>query len=268
MLICPQNDPESLTIIRLAKAFKIPTTISNQPHGARLEKEPQLLEKIKKFNPQPTEIVIVEIPGPEIETELVSAGFKLKIIDHHRYPDLDRMKEISSLEQFLNHYQISTDDLLDHNFNPLLIQGVADIDQGFIWRLYGKKYSQTEIDQIIKYYKELLLELEGDRRLEAEALAKEVFAKKETWQEFLVFRNPRADLGLRDPLSFLIAEELKFRHPSIVIDKNGIYVQETEKATLLHEKLSGFTYGGDLCWGQRGDGEELFTQVKKILNEK
>jgi hypothetical protein len=267
VLICPQNDPESLTITRIAQTLGIRTLVSTQPHGARLENEPKLLAQLINLHPHPNEVVIVEIPGPEVEMRLMKSGYNVVIIDHHRYEDLNRMKNISSLEQFLDHFKITSEDLITVNFDPLLIQGVADIDQGFVWRLFDKSYKSADIERIIKYYKQLLLELGGERRLQAEQLALQVFENKEVFDDFLVFRNSRPDIGVRDPISFLIAEKINFRHPSVIIEPNGIYVQETHLAPKLHETFGGFTFGGDMCWGKRGNGEEIFEDIKKILKK-
>lgn len=264
-LICPQNDPESLTIINIAKSFSIPTIVSNQPHGAKLDKEIDLIKKIKSLNTRPDEIVIVEIPGPEMETELSELGFKVIIIDHHRYPGLNRMQDESSLEQFLNHFNISHADLLARGFDPILIQGVGDIDQGFVWQLYKKDYSQHDISRIITFYKSLLIDLYGEKRLESEKVAQEVFENREEWQDFLVFFNQKTGVAVRDPISFIIAEEIGYQKPNILVEKNGIYVQGSSHAIDLYNHFGGFTYGGDNCWGKRGDGYRIFEQVKSFL---
>src|SRR3989338_8262413 len=121
ILITPANDPESLLISDIATALNIPILMSAQPHGARLEREPDLVVRIREANPHAKTLVIVEIPGPAIEEELEAAGFRVVIIDHHRYDGLDRMHQTSSLEQVLAFLKIDDDELRAHRFDPTLV---------------------------------------------------------------------------------------------------------------------------------------------------
>lgn len=94
-LIVPKNDLESARIIEIARKYGMDVRVSKQPWGARLEKEPQpTFEDLKET------VIIVEIPGPAKEKELIEAGHNLIIIDHHDYGSLNRSSEKSSLEQF------------------------------------------------------------------------------------------------------------------------------------------------------------------------
>src|SRR5688572_8736726 len=106
ILICPRNDEESLMILKIAEALGLSIVESNQPHGAKLDREGDLVARIQEANPNAKTLTIVELPGPKTEQELKDLGFELAIIDHHTYDDLDRMKPKSSLEQFLERYEV------------------------------------------------------------------------------------------------------------------------------------------------------------------
>lgn len=100
-LICPKNDLESVTILKIAKNYLADSDIiaSEQAWGARLGEEPrETFENLKKY------VIIVEMPDEEAEKELTAEGHRVIIIDHHRYERggrvLDRFNPLSSLEQF------------------------------------------------------------------------------------------------------------------------------------------------------------------------
>lgn len=99
-LIVPENDLESRTIIEIARRIGIADIrISCQKWGARLDQEP-----VEMFQQLKTNVLIVEMPGPEIEKKLEEDGHKITVIDHHRYQDLDRSKPKSALDQFAEHF--------------------------------------------------------------------------------------------------------------------------------------------------------------------
>ena len=51
VLLSPKNDEESVLILKIAKAAGIPTVISPQAHGSKLELEKNLEERLRKANP-------------------------------------------------------------------------------------------------------------------------------------------------------------------------------------------------------------------------
>ena len=61
---------------------------SSQPHGARLEREPRILERVKDYGA--STVIVVEMPGPETEEAIRAMGKHLVVIDHHNYTDLER----------------------------------------------------------------------------------------------------------------------------------------------------------------------------------
>jgi hypothetical protein len=94
-LICPANDLESQTIIKVASGHGIDTRISQQKWGGKLGAEPpENLKNLKKT------LIVVELPDEAAERWLRSLGHELIIIDHHNYSDLSRFSEYSALEQF------------------------------------------------------------------------------------------------------------------------------------------------------------------------
>ncbi len=136
-LICPCNDGEAKTIIDIAKKLRIDTRISRQGWGAKIEEEPSNnLKELKKI------IVIIEMPSLNFEKKLREKGHFVKIIDHHKYNDLDRTNKLSSLEQFAK--------LLNFKLSRWQ-KGIAFNDRGYIYLLKGEKYSLKEIIKIREF---------------------------------------------------------------------------------------------------------------------
>src|SRR3989338_4178592 len=127
VLVVPPNDPEAVLISKIAKALEIPRIKSGQPHGASLDKEPKILQKIREGGWE--RVVVVEMPGPKIEKRLREKGIEVVIIDHHRYDKLDRAVDPktgkllpSSLEQFLKILCITDQQLRTAGFDPKLVK--------------------------------------------------------------------------------------------------------------------------------------------------
>lgn len=265
LVLTPVNDPEALTIKRLLEAFSIAHITSNQPHGAKLELEDNLENRIKSANPGTQNVVIVEIPGPKVERQLEDLGYQIHIIDHHRYEDLDRSKDKSSLEQFLEYFEITDADLTEKRFDPILVKSVGYIDHGFVWRMKDEINNPEKQKEALNHYRALIVELEGDARAKEERDAKIAYEKREERDGYLIFRQPNPDIGIRDALSFLIAENNEKPRPNIIIADDRIAVQDTNRAVELFEELGGYTYGGDKCFGKHGAGEDLYKEVAEIL---
>ena len=136
----------------LATALEIPTLTSRQPHGARLECEKNLIQRIRKLNPIAKRLVIVELPGPVVEDQLRQAGFTVKIIDHHRYDDISRMKKKSSLEQILDEFKLDDRRLRKLGFDPKMVRAVGAIDRGFIWELKNESLTKAQRLLAINFY--------------------------------------------------------------------------------------------------------------------
>lgn len=249
VLVVPKNDPESLLITQLAEAFHIPTVISDQPHGARLEREADLRGRIHAVNPQAKTLVIVEIPGPVIEEELGAAGYHVVIIDHHRYDGLDRMQPRASLEQFLAYFEIDDEALLDNGFDFMLVRGVAAIDRGFIWELQADGYSAEDQHRIRTYFRDLSLRVGGEWK-EEEAEAWRAWHMKRDVDGVFIVETKRTDISLRAALSFILADEIGQPHPMLIRQGDWrVYFQDSDKAKYLYEAFGGFTFGKDRCWG-------------------
>jgi hypothetical protein len=268
VLVCPRNDEESLQILKIAKAFNIATVISAQGHGAKLEFEPDIKDRIMKADPDASTVVIVEIPGLVKENELRESGLEVCVIDHHRYNDLDRLNDKSSLEQFLDYFQISDEELRNAGFDTVLIAAVAANDRGFLWELHKMGLSEQEEQRAIRYIKELVYELGfGDRKKEEDE-AREAWNARREQDGFLIIESDNDEIDIRDAVSYLIFDEFKSPKPTII--KQGeykLYVQETIKAQLLIEKYGGFLFGGGRCWGIVAEKDSKLPEIDEILKE-
>lgn len=249
ILLAPQNDEESLLILKIAKAAGIPVVISTQPHGARLYNEPNLIARLKQCDPEARRIVIVELPGPKVEEELRSIGYEVVIIDHHRYDDLDRMQHLSSLEQFLAVFELDDARLTSLGFDPVLVRGVGMIDRGFVWELKKEGLSKIDQKRVRDYYVDLMHEL-GSPSAEAVEEAKRAWGAREPVGELFVVKSGRADVKIREALSFVIADEYETPPQVLILEGNGrVSLQDSELAPKFYRSFGGFTFGQDRCWG-------------------
>ena len=267
ILVCPKNDEESLQILKISAAFGISTLISDQPHGAKLEREEKLLERLKSTNPDATKIVIVEIPGPEVEDTLKSDGYEVIIIDHHRYDDLDRTHDTSSLEQFLVTFSLDDAKLIEFGFDPVMVRGVAAIDRGFLWELKREPITKEQQEQVMDYYREFTMELGPERRAREEAVAREAWEGRREQDGLLIVESEVGDVGFRDALSYLVAKSFDEPRPVLIRQGNRrIYVQDTDAAGRLHERFGGFLFGQEKCWGVLVEGGQVLPVVDEVIN--
>ncbi|HAL49986.1 MAG: hypothetical protein UU40_C0021G0008 [Candidatus Uhrbacteria bacterium GW2011_GWD2_41_121] len=266
VLICPRNDEESLLIIKIAKAIGLKVVISNQGHGAKLELEQDLINRIKDEDQNVRNVVIVEIPGVIIEEKLRDAGIAVNIIDHHQYNELNRLNDKSSLEQFLELYEIDDQDLKDAGFDPMLVRAVAAVDRGFLWELQKIGLSEEDQDKALRYIKELIYELGHKERKEEEAQARKVWGDRREEGGFLIIESDNDEIDIRDAVSYLIFEEYKKPTPTIIRQGNHkLYVQETDQAQLLIEKYGGFLFGSGRCWGIVAPRDGKLPGVEEVL---
>jgi hypothetical protein len=267
ILICPRNDEESLMILKIADALSIPTLVSEQPHGARLENEPDLLTRIMNIDADIRELVIVETPGPRTEALLEKQGFTVHIIDHHRYDDLDRMQQLSSLEQFRALFSIDKEKLESLGFDDLLVRGVGAIDRGFLWELDAEGMDAEEKKRAITFYQELGNEL-GAKSQESIDEAKRVWESKEMIDGVLLLKSERGDLSIRNTLSYEVAYLYPKHPPQVVIvqGKRRMYVQESPKAKALHDHFGGYTFGRDACWGFLATSDRPLPPLPEVLD--
>ncbi len=251
LLLTPRNDEESLQILKIAQAFGIPFLVSTQPHGARLEREEDLLLRIRERLPSVKRVVIVEIPGAEEEQELRDAGVEVVVIDHHRYEELDRTNEKSSLEQFLEQFDITEAQLTERGFDADMVTAVGAIDRGFLWELKKIGYTGERYQKALTYYRDLARELDAERMEREELAAKTAWKSRKEEGGIIVIEWPNNEPSIRDALSFIVAEAYPDEPPTTYIRQGTrrVYVQETAKARELHARFGGFTFGRDACWG-------------------
>ncbi len=271
VLIVPPNDPEAVMILELARAVGLQVIRSAQPHGATLDAEPDIVPLVRDGGWK--RAVIVEMPGPKTEERLRALGVDVTIIDHHRYPNLDRARDAktakllpSSLEQFLRLMKLTPVRLKKLGFDPRLVRGVALMDRGFVWELMKAGYDAHEIERVLAYQRELMSTVRdqsGEER--KDAAARKVWEKRKSWRGFLVIESG-SDIGMRGRVSLLIALELGRPTPLILLEKKRgfIYVQESDYALRLFKKFGGFTFGGDRNWGHRNVRGKKAVGLKKV----
>jgi len=247
-LLCTTNDPESLTIVRIAQKLHIPLLESKQAHGAMLAREPRLLERMKE-NPTTKHVAIVEIPGVAEERCIADLGIEVHIIDHHTYPNLDRMQNEASLTQFRVLFEISDEDLRCAGFDPEIIRGVALIDQGFVWELAESELSPEKQRASRAYYISCKRDIDA-KYSETEDAALEAWQTREIQEDVVIIRS-KSSYRIREAVSFLLADAFPEAPPtSIIIEGDGrVSVQETDKAEELFAKFGGFLFGKKRCWG-------------------
>ena len=265
ILICPQNDVESATIIAIAEVLRIPCVLSKQPHGATLDIEPHVVDRIRHTNPIAHDVVIVEMPSVSAEDRLRELGFDVHIVDHHRYENLDRMQMESSLEQFRKLFAVDDATLIAAGFDPVLIAGVGMIDRGFVWELTKMNVEEKDRKRIIAYYREQSTALDPDR-VQEEKEAKKAWEHRESVEGVIVVRSDAKELSIRDAISFIVAEHFD-TPPVVLIHQPGriVYVQDTTTARALQRTFGGFTFGQDLCWGRAIDAHGDIPDAEEVL---
>jgi len=266
VLICPRNDEESLLIIKIAKALGISMIISKQGHGATLDKEQDLIESIKQIDSQASAVAIVEIPGVQAEEELRSSGIEVHIIDHHQYNELDRLNDQSSLEQFLELYDINDDELEDAGFDLMLVHAVAAVDRGFLWELQKIGLSEEDQKRAVQYIKELVYELGFKERKEEEAQARIAWEARKEQDGFLIIESDNDDIDIRDAVSYFVFDEIGKPMPTIIKQGNEkLYAQEISDSKKLIEKFGGFLFGGGKCWGMIAPRDGDLADIQQII---
>ena len=268
-------------IIRLAKALELSIKILDQPHGASLDREKNIVEDIKKGEWK--EVVIVETPGPDTEKNMQDLGVSVHLIDHHHYTGLDRAHHPktgvflpSSLEQFLSLFRLTDARLQTLGFEPSIVRGIGVMDRGYIWALQREGYSPGDIKKVIALSVELMKEMgkyDEKKEQRREEVAKKAWEKRVAWKEFFIVRHVN-NLSVRSSLSLVIALECKKRVPLILWEsKRGggvIYVQESPYGMTLFEAFGGFTFGMDKNWGYKNEKGKKWIglqEVKQLLQK-
>ncbi len=276
VLLIPPNDAEAILIYELAKAMGLQVIRSAQPHGATLEREPDLVPLIRDGGWK--RVVIVEMPGPAVEAKLCALGAEVVIVDHHHYTGLDRAHNVktgkalpSSLEQFLKLFRLTDARLKKMGYVPKVARGIGVMDRGFIWALQNEGYRPKEIDAVLALRRKLL---EGQGLLRGEEremkVAQKAWDARTEWNGYQVVTNA-SKTGVREGVSFIVALQIKKPTPVIFVEKKRglIYVQESPKAMDLFRAFGGFTFGLDHNWGYRnvpGGKKVGLDDVKRILS--
>jgi hypothetical protein len=276
VLIVPPNDAEAVMIQRLAEYLELPTIISKQLHGASLDKGHDYVAEVRSGGYQTA--IVIEMPGLESEQALKDMGVEVVLIDHHHYTGLDRAHGAdgkmlpSSLEQFLELFGITDDQLRAWGLNPKLVRGIGIQDRGYIWALMKEGYTKEEAMNVMAYADELTAHLHNPKTEQRKwDLARKAWKKRKEWNGFYVV-STRADVQLRPRLSRIVAEEMG-KPTALIIVEHGrgiIYVQESDYAMGLFEKFGGFTFGLDRNWGhkhQRGEKKVTLRHVKRAILE-
>lgn len=274
VLIVPINDTEAVLIAKIAATIGLPMIISWQEHGATLDKEKDLLKKIKTGNYQ--KIFIVEMPGVKTEVKLQQLGKQIIIIDHHQYGALDRAHDTrgkikpSSLEQFLKLFNLTDKKLSTLGFTPRLVRGIGILDRGFVGALGRAGYTTDEIKKLFIYRKKLnTIFVDPAKEKIYKKKAQEAWKNRKEWNGFFIV-TINSKFGLRAYLSELIWLRSKKSPPLILVEKsrNAISVQETQLGEALLKRFGGFIFGEGNNWGyknQPGRKKVNLDDVKKFL---
>ncbi len=270
VLIIPPNDAEAILIYQLAKAMDLPVIRSGQTHGASLDKGRDMVPLVKKGGY--TDVVIVEMPGPKTEARLKKLGVTLHIIDHHHYTGLNRAHGDdgkilpSSLEQFIEFFQLDEKKIEKLGFDPRLVFGVGIMDRGYVWALQREGYSSIDLKRVLTFHDELISPLRNPKTEERkQRSAKKAWDNRKTWNEFVVI-DSGADVALRPRISRIIVEEIGKPIPVIIVERKRklVYVQESPYGMGLFHAFGGFTFGVDMNWGYRNEKGKPYVGLKEI----
>lgn len=274
LLIVPVNDEEAFLIAELGEKIGMQVHRSKQEHGARLENEPNIIDVVECRGERSfAHVIIVEMPGPDIEQSIKSKGLSLKIIDHHQYNDLNRAYDKdgnalpSSLHQFLALAEISDSELEKLGYDPRLVNGIGYWDAGYFWGLLEVGYSKEEVDEVENYKNQISAKIPGRLPSEqARAAAKEAWKNREEWNGYQVVISDKPETYIRSLVSRLSAREYWKPMPMIIIERAGkrIYVQESDRVKDLFEHFGGFTFGSDCNWGYDNDEQKQKLTLKDI----
>lgn len=151
VLFTVKNDPESEVVLRIAEHLNMAVCVSDQRHGASLDNEPYVLERLERSGCH--EVWTLEIPGTSMEQAIIEAGYLLRIIDHHEYPklglnrmyDRDENPLPSALHQFMELAKVDDVMLRVMGFDPALVHGIGIMDSRLIQGLREEGYTKSMI---------------------------------------------------------------------------------------------------------------------------
>lgn len=277
VLILPPNDAEAVMIREIARTIGLPMVISQQPHGATLDREPEIVELVRDGGWK--RVVVVEMPGAKTEEAIRRLGVRLQIIDHHHYTNLNRAHDPStgrllpsSLEQFLSLFLLTDAKLKRLGFKPKLVRGIGIMDRGFLWALEEEGYRKAEVTEVLAERDRLMRRIRDPKSERAfDAIARRAWKNRRRWEGFDIV-SCRANIDLRPRVSMIVARQKRRPTPLIVYEpvRKVIYVQESPRAMELFRAFGGFTFGMDRNWGYRmekGARRVTLVDVKRVLKE-
>ncbi|MDP3970908.1 MAG: hypothetical protein Q8P90_04360 [bacterium] len=280
VLVCPRNDAESQTITHLAERLGMTVITSDQKHGATLDKEPDLSNKLSATQKQ--EVWIIEIPNVEIEEALRVSGLELEVIDHHRYGSLDRTQASngralpSSLEQFMARTHITDTELMAWGYDPKTVRGIGIMDHGFVQGLRNHQYDQADIARVIEFRQQLAAEIDPQYP-ERVIAAEQDWAQRREQDGFMVVESTQP----YDARTFISEAAMKAgldTKPVVISVNSGakIYVQNINPAGvpaliehykgLVAEPRLAFGFGSN-CMGVDNTGNPTPVLMAAVLEQ-
>lgn len=275
VLVCPDNDPESHMILVLAEKMGMAIVRSAQRHGAKLDIEPQIDERV--LATQKTNAWIVEIPGPEVEKRLRAAGLEVQIIDHHVYESLDRLmdektghRHKSSLEQFLAAAKITDKELHEWGFDPKTVRGLGIFDDRFVQGLRDEKYTQAEIAAVIDLGTAFSKQGNPHFAEIAEAAEKD-WENREERNGFIIIRS-NFSRDVRGAIGHRAIREGLDTVPLVVSSCGGkmmfVHQIDAELVKRLQAEIPApsFVFGAGRCWGyDNSKGDKPIIMLEQVL---
>jgi hypothetical protein len=262
-------------ILVLAEKMGMAVVRSEQRHGARLDIEPEIDARI--LAAQKAKVWIVEIPGPEVEKRLRAAGLDVRVIDHHVYGALDRLRDEktghrhkSSLEQFLAAGKVTDEELREWGFDPRTVRGLGIFDDRFVQGLRDEGYTQKEIAAVIDLG--TMFSKQGNPHFAeiAEAAEKD-WKSREERKGFIIVRS-NFSRDVRGAIGHLAIREGKDAVPLVVSSCGGkmIFVHRIEVALVerLRAEISApsFVFGAGRCWGyDNAKGDKPIITLEQVL---
>lgn len=280
VLVCVDNDAESRMICQLAAGLGMALVRSAQPHGARLEKEPDLWARLAAT--EKYAVWTVEIPGPETEASLAAAGFSVTVIDHHAEKGLDRSHDAdgnrrpSSLEQFLALADVRDGEIAALGHDPRTVRGLGIFDDRYVQGLRDAGYAPAEINAVLDLRNALRAEIEPNFAQEREA-AEEAWKRRRTHGRYLVALSDRPQT-VRAETAMLSIRDGVDTQPLVIAEhrERALYVQNVEPVLVaaIQEKLGpgrhSYTFGAGRCLGiknRKGAEPLTLAQLLAILDD-
>ncbi len=280
LLVCPDNDAEAHMILLLAEKMGMTTLRSQQMHGARLEREKDLVHLLAASRKH--EVWIVEMPGENVEKALRESGVDVHIIDHHTYGPVDRVtdpvtkqRKPSSLEQFLSHAAITDEELERWGYDPKTVRGLGIFDDRFVQGLRDEGYTKPEINAV--------LDLNGKFSRAINPVfdqigveARKAWEARQEWRGYTIVQSDYVR-DIRGAIGHITIREDQDTKPLIVSSNGGkkLFVHHVSPETIAHlqqelPQTNTFTFGSGRCWGYDSAGETpriTLEQVKEVLGK-